>query len=120
MGIASLIIGILSAIIGVVPLCGIIAIVPAIVGLILGIIEMKKKGKAEQPKGMGLAGTILNAVAIAFILVWTLVIAAGAKKAANEMPELREELEKAGVSVDQIQKEFEKAADEMQKETDAE
>ena len=56
MGIAALVIGIVAVIIGFIPGCGIIALLPAIVGLILGIIEVKKKSKAGQPKGKGMAG----------------------------------------------------------------
>lgn len=78
MGLAAMIIGIVAVILGFIPLCGMIALVPAIVGLILGIIEVKKKSKAKQPKGTGMAGIVLNAVALIVILLWTLVIGAGA------------------------------------------
>ncbi|MHC4088388.1 MAG: hypothetical protein ACYSWZ_25700 [Planctomycetota bacterium] len=76
MGLAAMIIGIVAVILGFIPVCGMIALVPAIVGLILGIIEVKKKSQAKQPKGMGMAGVVLNAVAIVFIILWTVVIAA--------------------------------------------
>lgn len=78
MGLAAMIIGIVAVVCGFIPLCGLIALLPAIVGLILGILEVKKKSTAKQPKGMGMAGVVLNAVAIIVILLWTLVIGAGA------------------------------------------
>ena len=80
MGIAALIIGIVAVIVGFIPVCGIIALLPAIVGLILGIVEVSKKSKANQPKGLGLAGIILNAVAIIVIVVWSALFAKAAQK----------------------------------------
>ncbi|MHC4113209.1 MAG: hypothetical protein ACYSUY_19220 [Planctomycetota bacterium] len=78
MGLAAMIIGIVAVILGIIPGCGLVfGLPPAIVGLILGIVDVKKKSKANQPKGMGMAGIVLNAVAIVFIIVWTLVIATG-------------------------------------------
>ena len=88
MGLAAMIIGIVAVILGFIPLCGMIALVPAIVGLILGIIDVKKRSKNQEPKGKGLIGIILNAVAIVVILIWTLVFAASA-------PAMQEAFEKA-------------------------
>jgi hypothetical protein len=78
MGIAAMIIGIVAVVLGIIPGCGLVfGLPPAIVGLILGIVDVKKKSKAQQPKGIGMAGVVLNAVAIVFIILWTLVFAAG-------------------------------------------
>lgn len=75
MGLAAMIIGIIAVVLGFIPFCGYFALLPAIVGLILGIVDVKQKSKAKQPKGQGMAGIVLNAVAIVVILVWTLVFA---------------------------------------------
>lgn len=77
MGLAAMIIGIIAVVLGFIPFCGYFALLPAIVGLILGIVDVKQKSKAKQPKGQGMAGIVLNAVAIIVILLWTLVIGAG-------------------------------------------
>ena len=77
MGLAAMVIGIVAVVLGFIPFCGYFALLPAIVGLILGIIDVKNKSKAKQPKGMGMAGVVLNAVALIVILLWTLVFAAG-------------------------------------------
>ena len=58
--------------------CGAIAFVPAIIGLILGIVDIVNKKKADQPKGMAIAGTVLCGLAILFIILWLFVISAGA------------------------------------------
>lgn len=77
MGLVAMIIGIVAVILGFIPFCGMIALVPAIIGLILGIVDVTKKLKAKQPKGQGMAGIVLNAMAIIVILLWTLVFATG-------------------------------------------
>lgn len=76
MGIASMVIGIVAAILGFIPYCNFFAIIPAIVGLVLGIVDVAKKSKLNVPKGMGVAGIVLNSVAIVIILLWVFIIGA--------------------------------------------
>ena len=73
MGIASLILGIISGIVGFIPFCGILAVLPAVIGLILGIVFVVQKSKAKEPKGIGIAGIILSVLSILFIIVWNLI-----------------------------------------------
>lgn len=73
MGVAALVLGIISIIIGCVPFCGAIAFIPAIVGLVLGIVDIVKKNKEGQPKGMAIAGTVLSAIAILVIIYWVFI-----------------------------------------------
>ena len=102
MGIAALILGIISIIIGFIPLCGMIALVPAIIGLILGIVDIVQKNKKGEKKGVSIAGTVLSAVAIVIIAVWTLVIGNAVSNIdPNEFEEaLRSSLEEANLSLD--------------------
>lgn len=81
MGIASMVIGIVAAILGFVPFCNYFAALPAVVGLVLGIVDIVLKGKKEQPKGVGIAGVALNGVAILLIIAWTSLFAATAAAA---------------------------------------
>ncbi|MDP4089065.1 MAG: DUF4190 domain-containing protein [Bacillota bacterium] len=83
MGVASMVIGIIAALLGFVPLCNYFAVIPAIVGLILGIVDASTKSKQNQPKGMAVAGIVLNAVAILLIIVWTAFIAAAGSAASS-------------------------------------
>ena len=78
MGVASLVLGIISIIIGFIPFCGAIALLPAIIGLILGIVDVVKKSKSGESKGMSIAGIVLSAIAIVVIIFWEFVVAAGA------------------------------------------
>ena len=109
MGIASLVIGILAIILGFVPGCGIVTAVPAaILGIILGVVEIALKSKKGEPKGMGTAGLILNIIAIVIVVVVTAII----------MPQLKKGMEEAVSEIDASRKEFaaemEKAAQEAQ------
>lgn len=84
MGIAALILGIISFILSFIPICGLIGLVPAIIGLILGIVEVVKKSKTKEPKGLGIAGIILTAIAIVVSIVWNLVVVAAIGVAASD------------------------------------
>ncbi len=53
MGVAAMVIGIISAVLAFIPMCGFIAFVPAIIGLILGIVDVALRGKKKLPKGKG-------------------------------------------------------------------
>lgn len=77
MGVASLVLGIVSLVIGFIPFCGVIALIPAVVGVILGAIDFSAKKKAAQPKGMATAGLILSIIAIVIIAYYYFVLAAG-------------------------------------------
>lgn len=78
MGIAALILGILSIIIGFIPLCGSIALLPAIIGLILGIVDTIQKSKKGEKKGISIAGLVLSAIAIVVIIFWVFVFGVAA------------------------------------------
>ena len=61
-------------------LCG-IGIVPAILGVVFGIIGKKKveqSGGALQGRGMALAGAICGAVAVGLFLIWLVLLVIGA------------------------------------------
>lgn len=81
MGVASLVLGILSLIVSFIPCCGTLAIIPAIIALILGIVEVVKKSKEQQPKGMGIAGIVLSAIAMVVIIAWFFLFGVAASTA---------------------------------------
>lgn len=79
MGIASMVIGIVAAVLGFIPFCNYFAFLPAAAGLVLGIVDIVMKNKKQLPgKGISIAGIILNAAAIVIIFVWTVIISAAA------------------------------------------
>lgn len=76
MDVASLVIGIISLVIGFIPCVQLLVILPAVVGLVLGIASMGQKRSKGEPLGIALAGTILNALPLLvmfLLLVFMLV-----------------------------------------------
>jgi len=72
MGVASMVIGIVSVVIGFVPFCGAWAVIPAVVGLALGIVDLVLKSRRGGSRGMAIAGIVLNPVAIITIVSYFL------------------------------------------------
>lgn len=74
MGIASLVLGIVSLVLGWIPFICFIALITAIIGLILGIIDTIAKNKAKDRKmGISMAGLITSAIAIPMIIFMSIV-----------------------------------------------
>ena len=75
MGIASLVLGIVSLVLCFMPCClSYAALFTCIIGFVLGVIDVIKKKQTGEPKGQAIAGVVLNAIALAlFILVFTLL-----------------------------------------------
>lgn len=73
MGIAALILGIVSGIVSLFPFCGIVAFLPATIGVILGIIDIVIKANNKQPKGISIAGTIISVLSVVFIIIYNLI-----------------------------------------------
>lgn len=92
MGVAALVLGILSLVIGFIPVIGAIAFIPALIGLILGIVEIVKKSKENKPKGMGIAGTVLSAIAIVVIMFWVLIVGSVTYEVVNHPEDFMEAL----------------------------
>ena len=88
MGIAALVLGILSVVICWIPCVNYFAFIPAVIGLILGIVDTVQKSKKGEKKGISIAGIVLTAVAIVVIALWTLVFNKAAKDAANALNSL--------------------------------
>lgn len=85
MGIASLILGIISLLIGWIPFVCFFMFALAIVGLILGAIDVCKKSKIEgSKKGFGIAGLVISAVAIPIIVISSMISIAAFAFAIND------------------------------------
>lgn len=85
MGIASMVIGIVALMIGFVPFCGTWAIIPASAGIGLGIADVIVRSKRGQPKGMAIAGLILNPLAVIVIIIWWATALAAANQVASSI-----------------------------------
>ncbi|MBQ6472058.1 MAG: DUF4190 domain-containing protein [Victivallales bacterium] len=71
MGIATLVIGIISLIISFIPCVGWFVLIPAIIGLILGIVGVCM----EKTKGKAIAGLVLNLLAVCVIVGMSFLMA---------------------------------------------
>ncbi len=117
-------------IIAFVPIYGMIALLPALVGLALGIVDTVLKHKKTLPKGMGIAGIALNCLALLVIVIWVGVMGVVASEGeryltdwAEEMEEAAKEWEKASEEfrkgLEKAGKEWQKTAEEMERELQA-
>ena len=85
MGIASLILGIISLSMGWIPFICFFMFALAIVGLILGAIDVCKKSKiGEGKKGIGIAGLVISALAIPVIIISSIISIAAFAAVLNE------------------------------------
>ena len=94
MSVASLVLGILSVLLAFVPFCGMFSLLPAAIGLILGIVgAITAKPDPLNPnlpkpgKGMAIAGSILSGVAILVCIAWTMFFATGVTALAKGVKE---------------------------------
>ncbi len=92
MGIASLILGIISLSMGWIPFICFVMFALAIVGLILGAVDVVKKNKIEVgKKGIGIAGLVISALAIPVIIISSVITIGVVVTVINE-PELYDEM----------------------------
>ena len=74
MGVASLVLGIISLLTSWIPFVCFFAFILAVIGLILGIVDSVKKSKAnDRKKGISIAGLIISAIAIPIIIIMSFV-----------------------------------------------
>ena len=66
MGIASFVIGLICLVLS--PFLSIFLVLPALLALILGIVDAVLKSKKKQPKGLAIAGIVLSTIAIAICI----------------------------------------------------
>jgi len=100
MGIAALVLGIISIIIGFIPLCGSIALLPAIIGLILGIVDVVQKKKKGEKLAVSITGLVLSAIAIVVIIFWVFVFGVAVSNA--DLNELNQSTENYLTSLNEL------------------
>ena len=94
MAVASLVLGIISLIIGFIPFCGAIAFIPALIAAILGIVAIVQNKKKGEKIGMAVAGTVLSIIAIVVMFFWFVVAGAALENAdLNELNSILSNIE---------------------------
>lgn len=98
MGIASLVIGVISVLVGLLPLLGYLTVIPSVLGLVLGIVDIAAKTKQNKTKNEAIAGVVLNSFAIFCVAAWTVIIAVVVSRSGEEIKQfnllLREQVSK--------------------------
>ncbi len=88
MGVASLVLGIITILVAWVPCIGWFALLPALIGLILGIAEIVQKngtkGDNTASPVLGYVGTGLNALSIVMVIAVTVLLGRGLEEVAKE------------------------------------
>ena len=121
MKIASLVIGCVTILLSFIPCLGWFAILPAVVGIILGVLAFKQARKNNQPKGMPIAGIVLNIVSILFVCVFTTLVYSSSTTASKEKgsttasEEVGTKLENK-ISLEEMEKEWEREIDKAMQE----
>lgn len=87
LAIIALVLGILALLLSFVPCAGILAIIPALIGLILGGIAYAKAKDNGQPKTLSLSGLITSGLAILIAVAWMFFIGSAANDIKNEKVE---------------------------------
>jgi hypothetical protein len=64
LGIAALIIGIITFVLAIIPCVGVIAIIPGIIAIILASVGLSQSSRQNSPKGILTAGLIIGIIAI--------------------------------------------------------
>lgn len=77
MGIASLILGIISLIVGWIPFISFVFLILSVVGLVFGIVDTVKKSKANEKKGVSIAGIVTCAIAVVITVYMSLISGVG-------------------------------------------
>ncbi len=86
MDIASLVIGIVAVIVGFIPCVQVFVFLPALVGLILGLVSFLRKRQVEEPTGIAIAGILLNAVPLVIMTILAIFVGFSADAATiNDM-----------------------------------
>ena len=111
MGVASLVLGIISILVAWIPFCGFIAFIPALIGLVLGIISAVLGKKHRTPIGMGIAGAILNGLSLLFILFYILIFSAATLDASDNF----EAISQSHDSLQQTREEFDDEWEDVEK-----
>ncbi len=74
MGLTSLILGIISIVISVIPFCNYIGLLPAVVGIVFGVVSLTMPEKNEyNNKAIAITGICFGGISIIISLVWSIL-----------------------------------------------
>lgn len=73
-------------------LYGVVVLVPALIGIILGIADIISKRKKKGNKGMAIAGLVLSIISIAVMVLWFVLFGSAVSNKNNSVLERSEQM----------------------------
>jgi hypothetical protein len=90
---AALVLGIVGAVFGLIPLTFFIALICGVLALIFGIIGWRAANKGRGRKGLAVSGTVLGIVALLLAFAGIFIIGEAANDLQDDLDEINQELE---------------------------
>jgi len=117
LGIAAMILGGLSLIISFIPCIGLIALIPSIIALVLGIVGLVQANEAQAPKGLIAGSIIVSIFAGSIAIFWGVKMNNFVTKDRNFnfVKEIEKEFENKEIPNDSTMNALEKKMDELKK-----
>ena len=91
LGVASLVLGIISFVVAFIPCIGLLALFTALIAIVLGAIGISQASRNDSPKGLMMGGLIVGVIAL-FISILQIVVFAGLSEKAPFFEEKLEEV----------------------------
>ena len=115
LGVAGLVIGILAAILAMIPCVGWIAIIPGVIALALSLVAFSQANKGNGSKGVIIGALVVSIIAISIGLVQIVFFAAIATEGGNIKNKIEKVAKEFGDEFeDEYGKDFEKAIDDVE------
>ena len=116
MGVAGLVIGILAAILAMIPCVGWIAIIPGVIALALSLVAFSQANKGNGSKGVIIGALVVSIIAISIGLVQIVFFAAVATEGGNIKNKIEKVAKEFGDEFeDEYGKDFEEALEDVEK-----
>jgi len=116
LGVAGLVIGILAAILAMIPCVGWIAIIPGVIALALSLVAFSQANKGNGSKGVIIGALVVSIIAISIGLVQIVFFAAVATEGGNIKNKIEKVAKEFGDEFeDEYGKDFEEALEDVEK-----
>ena len=73
MGLTALILGILAVILSLIPFCNYVGLIPAIIGVVLGVVALTQPDDKYNSKALSITGIVFCMVAVVLSVVWSVL-----------------------------------------------
>lgn len=74
MGLTALILGIISVLISMVPFCNYAGLIPAIIGIVLGVVSFTQEENSYNSRPLAITGLVFCVIAVVMSIVWSIFL----------------------------------------------